>query len=189
MNTEIIAIADESGSMTTIKDDAEGAFNNFVSEQRDVKGECRMTLVKFSGPGSLKTLYQGLSIKEVPPLVLVPVGNTALFDAIGNTLAAESKRIENEQWAELVILLINTDGQENASTEFGLEMIKRMVSDAEKKKGWKVIYLASNQDAFKAAQKIGSTGKLARSISSDGSGQREGYAYASAETRSMREAE
>lgn len=183
MNTEIIFIGDESGSMSVIKSDANGAFDAFVSEQRAIEGECRLSLTLFSNEP--RVVYEARDIKEVPPLDLKPCGNTALFDAIGITMNRQGERIAREKWADLVILAIITDGQENASKEYSLPVIRTMIAHAESN-GWKVMYLASGQDAFEAARNIGAQHALAQTVGLGGAGQRAAYSYASVQTTSLR---
>jgi Mg-chelatase subunit ChlD len=183
MKTEIIAIADTSGSMNSVKDDANGGFNNFLSEQRDVPGECRVTLVKFNS--SVEQVYQGVDVKVAEGLDLKPRGNTALYDALGVTLVEQSDRIKAEGWADLVIVVVSTDGQENSSKEFTLEGIKAMIKLFEEK-GWKFVWLMSNQDAFTTARMMGSSGAFSMSKAASGRGEQESYSYASSEVRNMR---
>ena len=183
MKTEIIAIADESGSMNSVVDDANGGFQNFVNEQRDVPGEARMTLIKFAN--HVHRVYQGVDIKQAPPLNLRPRGNTALYDAIGMTLGEQQDRIKKEGWADLVIVMVMTDGQENASVEYTKEGIATIVKMAESN-GWKFIWMMSNQDAFTTARAMGSSGAMAMSKAATPQGERDSYSYASVETRSLR---
>ena len=51
MNTEILAILDRSGSMSSIVNDAIGGFNAFLEEQKTVPGEAKLTLVLFDQRG------------------------------------------------------------------------------------------------------------------------------------------
>jgi Mg-chelatase subunit ChlD len=181
--TEIIVIADESGSMFALRNDADGGFASFIKEQAEIPGECKVTLTKFNSQA--RVIYQGCDVKHVKALELRPSGNTALYDAIGNTLISQGKRIEEEKWAELVVLVIITDGQENASREYNLDTIKLMIAGVEAQ-GWQVIYLASNQDAFAASQAIGSQSHRTKTVAQSGVGQAEAYSYASVETRNLR---
>ncbi len=183
MNTEIIVIADESGSMFVLKDDANGAYQNFLNEQRDVAGEARVTLVKFANHAH--QVYEAMDIKQAPGLNLKPSGNTALFDAIGMTLNRQRDRIKRECWANLVVVVVATDGQENASVEFTLEGIKAMIQMSEGM-GWKFIWLMSNQDAMEQSHKMGSVSVRSMSHAASGQGTRESYSYASAETGILR---
>ena len=183
MKTEIIVVADESGSMHSLKDDANGSFSNFLNEQKDVPGEARVTLVKFNS--IVTKVYQAIDVKSAARLALNPTGNTALFDAIGHTMNEQRDRIAKEGWADLVIFVVATDGHENASREFTLAGIKAMIQMAEQS-GWKFIWLMSNQDAMESAQRMGSQSVHTMSHAATGQGTRESYSYASAETRSLR---
>lgn len=186
MKTEIIVVADESGSMFHLKDDANGAFQNFLNEQKDVPGECRVSLIKFND--HVITVYQAADIKSAPKLDLHPTGRTALYDAIGMTMNKHRDRITAEKWADLVVFVVSTDGQENASQEFTLAGIQSMIKMAEAS-GWKFIWLMSNQDAMEQAKHMGSAGVHTMSHAATGQGTAESYSYASVETRSLRTGE
>lgn len=183
MNTEIITIVDRSGSMHSLKSDVDGAFDAFVADQRQVPSGARLTLVQFDS--EIQNVYVAKPLIDIPAMNLQPRGSTALLDAIGTTLNAQGQRIKEEGWADLVIVVIATDGQENASREFSREAIVRMVKHAEAS-GWKFVYLASNQDAFQAARDIGSTALYSMSHAASGLGTRESYSYASETIRSLR---
>lgn len=152
MKTEILCIIDRSGSMSSIRADAEGGFNSFVAEQKKVPGDARLTITEFD------TVYdyvcKGVDIKDAPEYRLVPRGSTALLDAMGRTMEEQGKRISDEKWAEKVIMVIVTDGQENSSREFTGARIKEMTEHAQKN-GWSFIYLAANVDVSKTAAAMG----------------------------------
>jgi Mg-chelatase subunit ChlD len=184
--TEIIAVIDRSGSMASIRNDAEGGIRNFIREQKEVPGEARMTLVEFNT--SIDTVYQAKSLAQAPDYKLEPSGGTALLDAIGTTLNAQGKRIADEKWAELVILVIVTDGEENSSREFQAEGVKQMISHAEGN-GWKVVYLGANQDAFTVAKGLGISASTTANYLATAAGTRSAYASASTLTQSLRAGE
>jgi Mg-chelatase subunit ChlD len=181
--TEIIAIIDRSGSMASIRTDAEGGIRNFVREQKEVPGEARMTLVEFDTV--IDTVYQAKPIAQAPDYQLVPRGGTSLLDAIGSTLNTQGKRIADDKWAELVILVIVTDGEENSSKEFSAARIKEMIGHAEGN-GWKVVYLGANQDAFTVAKGLGISAQTTANYAATAMGTRSAYASASILTQSLR---
>ena len=152
MKTEIICITDRSGSMHSIKTDADGGFNNFIKEQLKEPGEARVTHVWFDT--QIETLYEAKPLAEVPPMDLKPRGSTALRDAIGITLTKQGERIAREKWAELVVVLVITDGAENASHEYTQQRVKEMITHCESN-GWKFIFLAANIDAAATAHNFG----------------------------------
>lgn len=155
MKTEIICILDRSGSMGSMLNETIEGFNSFIDEQKAVKGKAKVTLVQFDN--KYEVIYSGVKLKNVPVLdtnTFKPRGMTALLDAIGKTLTEQKERITNEKWADKVIVVILTDGHENASQEFKTDTVKKLTKDAQDE-GWSFVYLGANQDAIVAAQQFG----------------------------------
>ena len=154
--TEIICILDRSGSMASTAADMRGGFDAFIAEQRNLPGECAVTLVQFDN--EYECVYAGRPVAEVPPLVLVPRGSTALLDAIGKTINETGARfaaMPEEQRPGRVMVVIVTDGQENASEEFRLDAVRAMVDHQRSAYSWEFIYLGANQDAYQEASRYG----------------------------------
>ena len=95
-------------------------------------------------------MFSGKPIAEVPKLSLDPRGSTALLDAVGKTITSVAER----KHGEVMIVLIITDGQENASREWKADGVKKLVEDASKA-GWEFVYLGANVDAFTEAGRMG----------------------------------
>ena len=156
--TELICIIDRSGSMQSIRSDAIGGFNAFLEGQQKHPGEGRLTLALFNH--DYERIYENVPLPEVPPLnedSYVPGGTTALLDAIGRTLVDVGKRLSTTPEAERpgqVIVAILTDGLENASTDYTRERIAEIIDHQRTKYAWEFAFLAANQDAFQAAQKL-----------------------------------
>lgn len=159
--TEIVVVLDRSGSMSSIGQSTVDGFNTFLNEQQNAEGEAFLTLVQFDDRYEMD--YKSKPIKEVNPLILnetfVPRGSTALFDAVGKT-------IEELETDRDVILVIITDGFENASTTYKREAIMKMIETKEKE-GWNVLFLAANQDAIQAGASIGVKGGKAMTWGTD----------------------
>jgi len=175
MKTEIIVITDRSGSMITIANDVIGGYNTFIQEQQKVPGEARVTFTQFDT--EYEVIYAGKILTSVPILdnnTFIPRGGTALLDAIGRTLNEQGQRISSEDWADLVIVCIITDGEENSSREFSRERIKEMTAHAEKT-GWKFIYIGANQDSFQVAQGLGMNNAVTTNYVANASGTAEAY--------------
>lgn len=148
---EILVIADRSGSMAGIEDDAVGGFNTFLKEQKSVEGAANLTLVLFDDQYEIK--LDSVPLTEVRELdSLGPRGMTAMNDAIGRSLARLFERNPKK-----AIICVITDGMENASREYDNAKIKEMIQKAENDKGWQVVYLAANQDAFEEGASRGIT--------------------------------
>src|SRR5882724_4169530 len=93
--TELVVILDRSGSMASLKTDVEGGFKTFIDEQKQVPGDCGVTLVQFDSE-SVETVYSGESLDLVPPLVLTPRGGTPLLDAMGTTIMGLIDRFKTD---------------------------------------------------------------------------------------------
>ena len=91
--TVIQAIIDRSGSMESIRSDAEGGFNAFIADQRAQSGECRVSLVQFDH--KYEVVYEDKPIAKVPRLRITPRGSTAMLDAIGHTITSLGVRLAN----------------------------------------------------------------------------------------------
>lgn len=186
MNTEILYLNDKSGSMDHMREAVINGFNSFVAEQKAVPGDARLTHVQFDHIYTV--LYQAKPLADVPLLsqhTYEPGGGTALYDAIGATLEAQGKRIATEQWAELVIVAINTDGADNQSRHYTREQINTMITHAQNN-GWKFIFLAANQDAFAAGAAMGIAPQFTRGYTASAAGMTEAYGATNAMTTSLR---
>jgi hypothetical protein len=154
--TDLTLVVDRSGSMDSIKTDAEGGVNSFIAEQAKESGEALVTLLQFDT--EYEFLYQGTPIQEVPPYELVPRGMTALLDAVGRAVNETSERLAEMAEKDrpgLVIFVIMTDGLENSSKEFTKDQIKEMIERQQKEHDWHFTFLGANQDAFAEAGGMG----------------------------------
>lgn len=157
--TEIIFIADKSGSMQPLIDDAIGGFNGFIDEQKTVDGEARLTTILFNDQNHV--VHDCVDIREVPHLdrtTYVVGGSTAMLDAIGKTIETVQRRIDNtpeDDRPENIICVITTDGQENASLHYKKSQIQSMIDHQTKGHGWQFIFLGANMDAVNEAASIG----------------------------------
>lgn len=158
--TEIVLVVDRSGSMEAIKEDARGAVNQFLEEQKAVDGDARVTLVTFNT--EYTSVVEGRDIDDVEPLApedYRPGGMTALLDAVGRTIDAVGERLaetpEDERPAK-VAFAVMTDGLENSSKEYVEDgRVKEMIEHQSEKYGWEFFFLGANVDAFAEAQKLG----------------------------------
>ncbi len=73
-------------------------------------------------------------------------GLTALYDTLGTLLTTRTKKN--------VIMVILTDGLENASQKYAKEDVKRLTEKAKSKYNWQFIYLGANHDAMKTGNDI-----------------------------------
>jgi hypothetical protein len=150
--SEIIIVLDESGSMGSCKSDTIGGVNLFLDNQKRIKGEVKVTLVKFSD--YYKIINDAVPLDRVVYLDesnYTPSFCTALLDAVGKTINDIGKRLadtpESER-PEKVIFAVITDGYENASHEFTRAQVFRMVTHQREKYSWEFIFLGADIDAW-----------------------------------------
>jgi hypothetical protein len=159
--THIAVILDRTGSMETIRDDTIGGFNAFLNAQKAEPGLASLTLVQFDSQDPYEIVYQFKPLAEVPELTretFVPRASTPLLDAIGRGINDLDKsladRIEDERPSRVVMVLI-TDGQENASREFRKDQIEKMIKEKQEKSAWQFVFLSADLDAIRDALESG----------------------------------
>ena len=154
--TEIITVIDRSGSMLHIKHDMEGGLKSFINDQAKQPGEARLSIYTFDD--LYETFCEGAELSAVNDFALVPRNRTALFDAIGHTINAVGIRLaalaESDRPGKVVVIII-TDGHENASKEFTLKQISEMVTHQSTKYSWQFAFLGANIDSFAAGGSLG----------------------------------
>jgi len=148
----LILVLDESGSMSSQKSDIIGGINEMITEQRKTSpsenSKVFFNIVKFNNnvfPTTNDTLE---TIKYLTDNDYRPAGSTALYDAIGQTM--DKYRNEHN-----VIMIIATDGEENASTTYTYKLITNMIAEFKDTKGWNFIYLSEDINTFKQGNSIG----------------------------------
>jgi hypothetical protein len=173
---DITVILDRSGSMASIASDVVGGFNHFVTDQRGQPGDCRLTLVRFDH--DYEVAYAGRPIAEAPLLTaetFQPRGTTALLDAIGRTIDATGDRLRALPEADRpdrVLLVIITDGLENASKDYTRSRVFEMISAQRDVYHWSFLFMAANQDAIQEGGQIGIAPTAAMNFDADGASYR-----------------
>ena len=141
-------ILDESGSMQEYKAETVKAFNKFVDDHRKIES-LTMSLVKFNSR-KIDFVYKDMPLPNVPRLdndTYAPNNETPLYDAIGQAIRSMSE-------IRKALVVVMTDGQENASREYTQDQIFNFIQ-GNKNEGWSFVYLGANQDAWAVAQGMG----------------------------------
>jgi hypothetical protein len=148
---------DESGSMSSLKRETLSGLNEQIQALRkhsDVSST--LTLVTFEGADEVKVRYSVIPIEEMKDLTdedYNPDGMTAMYDGVGKLLNEMSK-IEDTEESTYVILVVS-DGAENASMEFNSAKIADMIKERQDTKRWTINYIGANQDLSVVQQTLG----------------------------------
>lgn len=188
--TEIIFILDRSGSMHHLESDTIGGYNSFLEKQKSEEGEAVVTTVLFDD--KYEVLHNRVDIKEVQPITnkeYFARGSTALLDAVGKTIKEAEHRQKFTAEAETpgkTIVVIITDGMENASQEYNLDTVKKMVTAQQEKHGWEFIFLGANIDAVKTAGGFGIAADRAVNYHADAMGTAKNFMGVASAVSTMR---
>lgn len=161
--TAIAVLLDETGSMESCRDAAIEGFNAWLAEQKGNPDTAdappaTLTLVKFSDRPDLpmcRLVCEGAPLDAVRPLdreTYTPAGGTPLLDAVGRAIMWMD-RLRPQPARVLVVIL--TDGEENASREFTRAQIQDLIRAHEATGYWTFAYLGANQDAWVAGEALG----------------------------------
>lgn len=140
-------LLDRTGSMVTIWDSTIDGLNEFIDGQLAAKYKTVWNVTAFDSE-SIDLLREGVKGKNMVHVgrdEVSPRSMTPLHDAIGKTIKATDKLADDYDG---VIFVILTDGLENASHEYGLKKVHKMIRKREDKRNWQFIFLGANMDAF-----------------------------------------
>ena len=171
--TELVFILDKSGSMCGLEQDTIGGFNSLIEKQKKEEGEVVVSTVLFNQ--EMTFIHNRVDINEVSKMTSKDYftgGCTALLDAMGNTIKTISEKqeqLKDEYKPNKTMVIITTDGLENASTEYTFDSIKRLISK-QTELGWEFIYLGANIDAVKEAARVGIRAEMAVNYNCDSEG-------------------
>lgn len=156
--THLIIILDGSGSMLEIQRATIEGVNSLVAQQAEQPGTLSTALYTFN--------HMVKEVKEftaLTPETYNPCGSTALLDSVCFAIDNEGSRLSNkleQDRPNKVVVVIVTDGEENASTLHNLEGVTTRVATQKDTYKWEFVFLGANIDAFKVG---GSYGFVAKS--------------------------
>lgn len=216
MKTLISVVLDESASMAGSKGHtAVSALNEFIQGQQAlVADQCELSITKFNDRSMVA--LPTTPIAFVPKLVYGenyrPHGNTALLDAILETIEAAERvpLILAQRDRHLIVVL--TDGEENASRRQAqplidnfappptwwapptrrvvqaslLQYVKKRIEQKEGLGNWSFVYLSASPSAFGDAAGMGFSPGNTVSFTNNGYGTEQAVHYMSLGTASLR---
>jgi len=156
-------LLDRTGSMSGIWDEALNSVNAYaksVGEEKDGEAdiETKVSLAVFDAQDGLQfdVLRKGVAAEEWPAVTndeASPRGMTPLYDAIGRLVSMAE--IDGPEKAVLVVM---TDGAENASREMTGVGAKAAL-DRARARGWEVVFLGAEFANFSDAESVGVSGR------------------------------
>lgn len=155
--TDITILLDRSGSMNSIKEPMEKAFDEFIQGHK-INPTTKLTLIQFDSTNPQEIIYQGVPVGSVERLILQPRGMTPLVDAMVSAIDNTGSRLANMRESDRpdqVLMVIITDGAENASTHYKRADVAKRISKQTNDYKWQFIYLGANQDAIGEAATFG----------------------------------
>ncbi|MFH1086657.1 MAG: VWA domain-containing protein [Chloroflexota bacterium] len=189
--THITVILDRTGSMESIRDDTIGGFNAFLAQHTAQPGTATLTLVQFDSQDPYEVIHRAKPLGEVSALTretYVPRASTPLLDAMGrgiNDLEATLAAMAEADRPEQVIMVIVTDGQENASREFHKGQIEKMIR-ARQEAGWQFVFLSADLAAIGDALSTGIAAAQALAHDKTAAGPQAAWAAVSANMAAFR---
>jgi len=151
--THIQLIVDRSGSMRPIADDMNNGITSLLLDQDNYDGKLTVGFSRFDS--TVEHLVRPFAaVADLENVTFVqPRGVTALNDAIGETVVVLGEALEmlkeTERPAKVIVVIV-TDGEENASQEYTLDRVKTMIENQQNEFAWEFIFLGANIDAFKS---------------------------------------
>ena len=156
--TELVFILDRSGSMAGLETDTIGGFNAMLAKQRKEPGDAFVSTVLFDN--ETEVIHDRVPLDQVKDLTQEQYyvrGCTALLDAVGGAIrhiGNVHRYARKEDVPEKTLIIITTDGMENASRRYTYPQVRKMIREKQKH-GWEFLFLGANIDAAAEAGRFG----------------------------------
>ena len=155
--TIVSFLLDRTGSMEVIKSETIGGFNGYLDAlEREAGDLVAFTLLQFDSH-SIDTLYTGAKLSEVARLTsetYQPRARTPLIDACVKTIKVTEETITKRRDKSRVIVVFQTDGEENASRRHTLDELRDLI-ERRTAEEWQFIFLGADMNAYKTASNFG----------------------------------
>lgn len=155
-------IIDKSGSMSGMQHQAVEGFNVQVKTLQELKQtypdqDYTVSLTFFNE--NVRDIISNGKVEQLVPMnpkTFLPNGSTALLDAIGKSIY----QIKSDFGPALssdeasVVMVIITDGEENASRFYTYHEIARMIKELDETEKWTFSFLGADLDAIHTSQML-----------------------------------
>ena len=178
-------LIDRSGSMESLAEAVVDGVNGFVAKQAEMGEGMRLTLAQFHSGQPFELLIEEQEVTKVRPIKrrdFRPEGSTPLYDGIAELLAYADRATRPD---EAVVVIVFSDGQENASRKHSRDQVFRLVEE-HKERGWTFVFMGANQDSYAAG--IGNSKGATMNIAATPAGVRAAFNDMESSNREMRKA-
>lgn len=150
-------LVDASGSMSDVRTETLEAINSQILSIRSLAKEVKeqevlVSLCFFNT--DTRSVYSSLHPDQAPILELSQYrtsGSTALLDALGQRMEEISKSITPY---DDVVMVVVTDGEENASQFYTSEQVARRISEKKESGHWTFSFLGADFDSWSIARRL-----------------------------------
>lgn len=180
----IAIVLDRSGSMMTGLQQTISGYNEQIEAIKnglDPSIETLVSLVTFNeGVTPVFLNEDASSLTKLDNKSYVPSGMTAMYDAVDFTLDALEASADIDEADTSVLLVIISDGQENASRNTKPTELAERIQMFNNTGRWTITYMGANQDLAKVRDILQvDAGNITTFNASDGAGYAQGMASAS----------
>ena len=155
----LVFVIDKSGSMYSSKEDVVGGFEKTIAEQKKDK-DGKVTVSLFTFNEKVREEYLGIDINDITKFHYSPDGMTAMNDGIGTAIDKVGEWLyekdkNGEELPGKTLVVVMTDGMENASKEYTLKQVQDKIKEQTEKYSWEFIYMGTDITTSKAADDLG----------------------------------
>ena len=158
-NVHHVFIIDGSGSMKPVQRQTITGFNEQVQnirqlEQQDPNQRNLVTLVIFNGSADVKFFdTESISLQEITDQDYSPMGSTALYSTVGETVTRLRQTLGENAARERVIITIMTDGENtDHHSTWNQNATAELLQQVQKDFNWVVTFIGANIDVATAAK-------------------------------------
>lgn len=158
--TYYLLVLDRSGSMQDCMHETISGYNEQVQmikelQDRYPEQEFHISVTTFNQYVEHPFVdCRGRELKELTTESYIPDGGTALLDAIGegviNLKTRRGQEFNDDEATAVVVIL--TDGHENASKMFSLDTVRNMIRELEATNKWTFSFIGATRDALYVAR-------------------------------------
>jgi uncharacterized protein with von Willebrand factor type A (vWA) domain len=145
-------LLDESGSMAGRKDETIQAVNTYFDSLKGHKAH--VTFATFDSGQGVRFRQTDVLAEKITPLTAktyVPNAYTPLLDAVGKLIQMMTGQAGDK---DKVVVVVVTDGAENASKEFNLIQVRELIASLQEKQ-WAFAFIGAAPEAWAGGVELG----------------------------------